>query len=151
MNYQIIDANRTHMHQIANFQVLMALETEQLELNKETVLKGVESVFDKPELGRYFVVIKDGKVVASLLITYEWSDWRNANVWWIQSVYVLPVFRRTGIFKLMYQHIQSIVEKDENVGGIRLYVDKTNKKAQKTYENVGLNGNHYQLYEWMKS
>jgi ribosomal protein S18 acetylase RimI-like enzyme len=150
MKFQIIDAKKEHINSIASFQVKMAWETENVKLKEETVLKGVTSVFEHTELGRYFVVQNQEKTIASLLITYEWSDWRNAKVWWIQSVYVLPEFRRKGIFKQLYAHIQSIVEKDENIGGVRLYVDKTNKNAQKTYEKVGMNGEHYQLFEWMK-
>lgn len=150
MNYQIIKGQEEHISTIADFQLKMAWETEDFKLDKKTVLQGVTAVFNQNELGQYFVVTNNNKVVASLLITYEWSDWRNVKVWWIQSVFVLPEYRRKGIFKLMYAHIQSIVEKDPNIGGLRLYVDKTNKKAQKTYENVGMNGEHYQLFEWMK-
>lgn len=148
--YQIIDAKKENTNIIADFQQKMAWETEEFKLDEETVLKGVSAVFENPELGRYFVVKSEDKIVASLLITYEWSDWRNAKVWWIQSVYVLPEHRRKGVFKMMYSHIRSIVQKDEKIGGVRLYVDKTNKNAQKTYENVGMNGEHYQLFEWMK-
>lgn len=150
MIYQITEAVKENIETIAGFQQKMAWETEEFKLNHEIVSKGVSAVFDKPELGKYFVVKYDNKVIASLLITYEWSDWRNTKVWWIQSVYVLPEHRRKGVFKLMYSHIKSIVQQDKNIGGVRLYVDKTNKNAQKTYENVGMNGEHYQLFEWMK-
>lgn len=150
MTYRVKEAAYDHSKQIAEFQIQMALETEQIHLGRETVLKGVASVFEKPELGRYFVAEINNEIVASLLITYEWSDWRNARIWWIQSVYVVPEHRRKGIFRLMYSHIRSIVENNKDIGGIRLYVDKTNINAQKTYDHVGMNGEHYQLYEWMK-
>jgi len=88
-------------------------------------------------------------VIASLLITYEWSDWRNTNVWWFQSVYVLPGYRRTGIFRSMYQHIKNEAEK-ENIAGLRLYVETNNTIAQNTYENLGMKSLHYKMYEWMK-
>ena len=135
---------------IADFQIEMAWETEKYKLNPETITKGVEAVFMKPELGQYYVAKIDGEIVASLLTTYEWSDWRNASVLWIQSVFVVKEYRRQGIFQLFYKHIKAIVKQDDNIGGIRLYVDKTNIPAQKTYSKVGMNGEHYQLFEWMK-
>jgi ribosomal protein S18 acetylase RimI-like enzyme len=150
MNYQFIEATKQHIETIAEFQIAMALETENFELNKETITKGVTAVFNRSELGKYFIIESNGEPIASLLITFEWSDWRNAMVWWIQSVYVIQEHRRKGVFQLMYDHIKTLVEQDDNIGGIRLYVDKTNIKAQKTYDKVGMNGDHYQLYEWMK-
>src|SRR5674476_699291 len=87
---------------IIDFQKKMAWETEQFALVSETVTKGVNAVFEITDRGQYWVAEENGSVVASLLITYEWSDWRNSNVWWFQSVYVLPEFRRKGIFRAMY-------------------------------------------------
>ena len=135
---------------IAAFQVAMAAETEQLKLASPTVEKGVREVFDRPALGKYFVAEREGAVVASLLITYEWSDWRNAMVWWIQSVYVVPEMRQKGVFKKMYHHIREQVLSDDRVTGIRLYVDKSNERARKVYQRIEMDGDHYALYEWMK-
>jgi len=135
---------------IADFQIEMAWETEKYKLHPDTIYKGIKAVFNNPELGQYYVAKIDDKIVASLLTTYEWSDWRNATILWIQSVFVVKEYRRQGIFQRFYEHIKSIAEKDENIGGIRLYVDKTNIPAQKTYSKVGMNGEHYQLFEWMK-
>ena len=135
---------------IADFQLRMALETESLELVKEVVEKGVEAVFKNPSLGKYYVAHHGEKVVASLLTTYEWSDWRNSTVWWIQSVYVMPTYRRKGLFSRFYQYLTDAAMNNSEVGGIRLYVDKTNLIAQKTYTKVGMNGEHYQLFEWLK-
>jgi len=84
------------------------------------------------------------------MITYEWSDWRNGMVWWIQSVYILSEHRSSGVFRKMYEYIQHIVSEKENVMGIRLYVDKTNIIAQKAYNKLKMDGEHYKLYEWMK-
>ena len=137
-------------HTIAGFQLKMAIETENLKLDSETVQKGVKAVFEKPELGQYFVAENDGKIIASMLTTFEWSDWRNAQVWWLQSVYVLPEFRQQGIFTKMYEFVKILADMNENVGGIRLYVDKTNVRAQQVYKAVGMNGEHYQVFEWMK-
>jgi ribosomal protein S18 acetylase RimI-like enzyme len=135
---------------IADFQKMMAKETENLELNDNIVKKGVKAVFENPEKGKYYVAEENGVVVASLLTTYEWSDWRNGTVLWIQSVYVMPDFRKSGVFKKMYSHIQEIVNSGNEFSGIRLYVDKTNVNAQKVYEKVGMNGEHYILFEEMK-
>src|SRR5437867_31922 len=90
---------------IIEFQQAMAGETESIELDAPTVTRGVHAVFDDPSRGRYFVAEAEGNVIASLLITYEWSDWRNGNVWWIQSVYVRPAFRRRGIYARLYEHV----------------------------------------------
>lgn len=150
MNTSIHIATEQDAQIIASFQVKMAWETEAYKLDLETVSKGVEAVFQNKELGRYFVVKLNNEIIASLLTTYEWSDWRNCKVWWIQSVYVKPDYRRKGVFADLYSHIKRLAEHDENVGGIRLYVDKTNVNAQKSYNQVGMNGEHYQLFEWMK-
>jgi GNAT superfamily N-acetyltransferase len=95
------------------------------------------------------VAESEGKVVASLLITYEWSDWRNCNVWWFQSVYVVPEFRRHGIFRKMYGYIRELAEKND-IAGLRLYVETKNSGAQKTYEALGMSSEHYSFYEWMR-
>lgn len=135
--------------EITSFQQKMAWETEKLALDPSTVADGVKAVFDNADRGLYWVTEEQGKVVASLLITYEWSDWRNANVWWIQSVYVLPEHRRSGIFRKMYEHIKEEARK-EGIPGLRLYVETNNTRAQKTYEALGMKCEHYRLYEWMK-
>lgn len=135
---------------ISDFQLRMAKETENLELDQETVRNGVMSVFQDPHKGKYIVAEINHKVVASLMLTYEWSDWRNSLVLWIQSVYVLPESRGTGLFKAMYDYVKSIAMEDENCSGIRLYVDKTNKNAMKVYKAIGMNGDHYKVFEWMK-
>lgn len=135
---------------IVECQLKMALETEQLQLDKATVTKGVEAVFTDSAKGFYIVAKKDNSLVACLMITPEWSDWRNALVWWIQSVYVKPDVRKTGIFGTMYEYIKDQVMVNSKVSGIRLYVDKTNSRAQEVYRRVGMNGDHYSTFEWMK-
>jgi GNAT superfamily N-acetyltransferase len=134
---------------IIDFQQKMAWETEKMVLPTDTVTKGVNAVFANHILGQYWVADNEGEVVASLLITYEWSDWRNANVWWFQSVYVLPSHRRTGIFRFMYHHIRNEAER-VGVAGLRLYVETNNSRAQKTYQALGMKREHYEMYEWMK-
>ncbi len=133
---------------IRDFQLAMAMETENLELDTERVTRGVEAVFSGEGRGRYFVSEAGGRVIASLLITYEWSDWRNADIWWFQSVYVIPEFRRMGVFRTMYDHIKDAALK-EGVAGLRLYVETGNISAQKTYKAMGMDGSHYKMYEWL--
>jgi len=134
---------------IIDFQQKMAWETEELQLATETVTRGVNAVFENTSRGQYWIAEEDGAVLASLLITYEWSDWRNTNVWWFQSVYVLPDHRRKGIFRLMYKHIKDEAD-NAGVAGLRLYVESNNTRAQKTYEALGMQCEHYTMYEWLK-
>jgi ribosomal protein S18 acetylase RimI-like enzyme len=135
---------------IAAFQLAMAMETENLELNQDTVLKGVKAVIDDPSKGFYIVSEENNKVVASLMITLEWSDWRAQTIWWIQSLYVISEWRQKGIYKSMYLYLREMVLNNSSIGGIRLYVDKTNTTAQKVYEALGMDGEHYHFYEDMK-
>ncbi|MCF8303200.1 MAG: GNAT family N-acetyltransferase [Bacteroidales bacterium] len=146
---KIMEALPDEWKVITDFQQKMALETENISLDAETVKKGVQQVFTDHSKGRYYLAKHDGEVVASMLTTFEWSDWRNGTVLWLQSVYVLPDYRKKGIFRMMYHHIKQKVENTESLVGIRLYVDKTNKVAQKVYESLGMSGDHYQLFEWM--
>ncbi|MCU0473827.1 MAG: GNAT family N-acetyltransferase [Bacteroidales bacterium] len=134
---------------IIDFQQKMAWETEKMHLPPETVTKGVHGVFEDSSRGEYFVAESEGRAVASLLITYEWSDWRNCNVWWFQSVYVVPEYRRQGIFRKMYTHIRNLAE-EQGIAGLRLYVETKNERAQKTYEALGMGSGHYSFYEWMR-
>lgn len=135
---------------IAESQVKMALETENLKLDPATVDKGVSAIFDDPSKGKYWLAEVDGSVVGCLLTVPEWSDWRNGTVLWIHSVYVHPDFRKQGIYKKLYQHLKQMVEESPELRGLRLYVDKGNVKAQKVYEALGMSGEHYHLYEWLK-
>lgn len=142
-------AKITDAQSIVDFQLKMAWETEEVKLIRETVTKGVHAVFGDRSRGEYFVAENDGQIIASLLITYEWSDWRNCNVWWFQSVYVVPEFRRQGVFRKMYNHIKQQAE-EQDIAGLRLYVETKNSRAQKTYEALGMSSEHYSFYEWMR-
>ena len=135
---------------IIEFQVAMARETEDFELDRAVTTRGVHAVFADPSHGRYFVAESGGRVVASLMITYEWSDWRNGMVWWIQSVYVIPEHRKKGVYAGLYQHVKAMVEAEPSIRGIRLYVDERNRSAQEVYTRLGMNGEHYKVFEWMK-
>jgi ribosomal protein S18 acetylase RimI-like enzyme len=133
---------------IIAFQQAMAMETEGLELRSEVITKGVMAVFRDENKGVYYVAEENGTVVASLMITFEWSDWRNSNIWWFQSVYVIPEYRRKGVFRMMYDHVRQ-EGMAQGIAGLRLYVEAENTRAQKTYEAMGMNGGHYWTFEWM--
>lgn len=135
---------------IVEYQLAMAHETEGIELDKPTVEKGVEAVLNDPTKGNYYVAEVNGKVVSSLLTTFEWSDWRNGTILWIQSVYVQPAYRRKGVYRAMYAYIKNKVLSNDSLNGIRLYADKLNHPAHKTYEKMGMNQDHYITFEWMK-
>ncbi len=135
---------------IIGFQLEMAKETENLTLDIPVLENGVKNVFNNPQYGSYYVATDNKEIIASLMITFEWSDWRNAQIWWIQSVYIMPEYRSRGVFRKMYNYIQKLADEDKNVKGIRLYVDKKNAHAQKVYKKIGMNGEHYKLFEWIK-
>jgi GNAT superfamily N-acetyltransferase len=138
------------LESIVAFQVSMARETEGVDLDEVTCRRGVAEVFGDPALGIYYVAEQEGRVVGSLLITFEWSDWRAGMVWWIQSVYVEPSLRGRGVYRGLYEHVREIAGNDPAVRGIRLYVDRRNSVAQNVYARLGMDGDHYIVYEWMK-
>lgn len=135
---------------IAGFQKAMARETEHIDLDPDTLQRGVLSVFHDTSLGRYYVAEVYGKVVGCLMITREWSDWRNRFFWWIQSVFVLPEYRRMGVYRALYQHIRQLAENDESLAGIRLYMVKENVVASQVYTKMGMIGDRYRVFEWLK-
>lgn len=149
-NITLRDATAEDLIFIVDCQLKMAMETEQLQLHAQTVTQGVKSVLEDALKGFYLIGVKDSTPCSCLMITPEWSDWRNNLVWWIQSVYVLPEFRKQGIFNKMYEHVKSIVMQRDDVAGLRLYVDHTNLPAQQVYKRVGMTDEHYRLFEWMK-
>ena len=149
-NFTIREADIADIEIITNFQLAMALESENLELDNNILSKGVKAVFEDSFKGKYYVAESDGQVVASLMTTYEWSDWRNGMVIWIQSVYVRPEFRKSGVFRRMYNHLKTLVETSNYYRGLRLYVDTSNKNAITVYQNIGMNGDHYRVFEYMK-
>lgn len=150
MKAEIREANIKDCQEIVNFQQEMALETENLQLNIDVLKEGVLSVFKDPAKAKYYIAETEGVIVGMLMITLEWSDWRNGWVWWIQSVYTKPGYRKMGVYKLLYEYVRQQVRDSENIKGIRLYVDKRNIRAQRVYESLGMTGDHYTTYEWMK-
>jgi RimJ/RimL family protein N-acetyltransferase len=135
---------------IADFQLRMARETEDLGLDPGTLRRGVAAVFADPSRGRYWIAERSGRTVACLLTTYEWSDWRDGVILWIQSVYVVPEERGRGVYRALYERLRRQVEESPELKGIRLYVEKRNAAAQRVYERLGMTREHYEMFEWLK-
>jgi ribosomal protein S18 acetylase RimI-like enzyme len=125
----------------------LALETEELSLDLDRLLSGVHALFDDPARGFYLIAEVDGTRVGQMMITTEWSDWRNGVFWWIQSVYTVPEFRRRGVFRSLYAHVQAEALQHDGVCGLRLYVDAHNEQAKATYRRCGMHETGYRLFE----
>ncbi len=132
---------------IVRFNNAMAMETESRTLAEATVNAGVEAVFSSSDKGFYVVAERGGDVVGALMVTYEWSDWRNGFFWWIQSVYVAPEFRRLGVYRRLYEFIIDRAQSAGDVYGFRLYVERDNAIAQKVYANLGMSETDYLMFE----
>jgi GNAT superfamily N-acetyltransferase len=132
---------------LAQFNIALARESEQLDLEPARVKAGVAALLRDPAKGLYFVAEDAGAVVGQLLITHEWSDWRNGDFWWLQSVYVRPDFRRRGVFQALFDHVLQKAARQGDVCGLRLYVDRRNAPARKAYERLGLKETHYHVLE----
>ena len=147
---EIRKAKSSDSERIVELQLKMAQETEGLELNKDVVTKGVGAVFQHPAHGTYWVAEEKGEVLGVLLAIPEWSDWRNGTVLWIHSLYIVPEARGQGVFKKLYLNLKTQVQQSPELAGLRLYVDRQNTSAQKIYDKLGMNKEHYELYEWLK-
>jgi len=133
--------------QIIAFNIAMARETENKQLPLSVISAGVNNLFEHPEYGFYIVAELEGEIAGSLMITTEWSDWRNGLFWWIQSVYVDPRYRRRGIYRQLYDYVKQLAEDCGNICGFRLYVERDNVNAQKTYKALGMNETYYKMFE----
>ena len=132
---------------IVRFQIDMAQESEGTALDPLTVSHGVRTALQNPSHGEYLVSRNEnGVIVGSLMMTKEWSDWNNSDYWWIQSVYVRPEFRRQGVFKALYAEARRLA-KEAGSTSLRLYVDRNNLRAQRTYANLGMAPSHYLMFE----
>ena len=129
----------------------MALETENKVLDEEIITAGVSSIINDSSKGIYWVMEMDKIIIGQLMVTYEWSDWRNGMMWWIQSVYVPKEHRRQGVYTKMYNNLLELAQLDSECCGIRLYVEKENKKAQKTYKKLGMKNAGYEIMEFNKN
>lgn len=151
MNISIRKATFSDIPVLLDFQLKLALETENLKLDPGTLEKGMRSLFNDPSKGLYYVAEADDEIAGCHMLTYEWSDWRNGMVYWLQSVYVKSEFRKHGIFKKMFNRLMEEIRDNPGIIGLRLYVDKSNERAQKVYAAMGMNGDHYSVFEWIKS
>ena len=125
----------------------MAQETEGLSLDADVVRPGVAAVLADDALGFYLVAEVDGQAAGQLMVTYEWSDWRNGLFWWIQSVYVRLEFRRRGVYSALHRHVAQAAREAGGVCGIRLYVEQDNTIAQQVYKSLEMHRTRYQMYE----
>jgi GNAT superfamily N-acetyltransferase len=136
---------------IVQFNSAMALETEHRQLDQATLRKGALALLASPEYGFYVIAersdVNGAAPVGQLMITFEWSDWRNGLFWWVQSVYIVPERRREGVFRALYDHVVAKAKADPRVCGIRLYVERENRRAQTVYQRVGLSPSAYTVYE----
>lgn len=140
-------AKREEVPILVDFNWKMAWETEQLELDRARLTAGVRGIFERPERGFYLLAQIGDEVVGMLMVTTEWSDWRNGNFWWIQSVYVAEAFRKRGVFSALYREVRQRASETPDVCGCRLYVEQENTRAQQAYRQKGFKETHYHLYE----
>lgn len=149
IDFLVAKADLADAEWIARAQAKMAMETENLQLNQEEAVKGVNFIFDHPDRGFYIMAKNQQQVpVGCLMILKEWSDWRGSDFWWIHSVYVVPEYRKLGIFKKIFDYVECLA-RNSGVRGLRLYVDKRNVKAQMVYDKLGMSKDHYELFEKM--
>ena len=146
MSITIRIATRDDIAHIAQWNSAMAWETERKTLEPAVIERGVTAVFDEPRRGFYLVAERAGEPAGCLLITYEWSDWRAGDFWWIQSVYVVESARREGVFRQLYEDAKQRAMQSGAVG-LRLYVETENERAQRTYAGLGMERCHYFMYE----
>ena len=132
---------------IGEFNRNLAWETESLRLSRRVVDRGVRALLKDTTKGTYFVAEQEGVVIGQLMITYEWSDWRDGNIWWIQSVYVASEFRQQGVFRKLFKHVEKLGRSRRDVCGLRLYVEKNNRRAHRAYDSLGMKHTHYEIYE----
>ena len=132
---------------LVDFNQKMALETEGKRLDEAVLTLGVSAVFSDPNKGFYVVAEDSGSIVGGLLVTFEWSDWRNKWFWWIQSVYIVPEARGKSIYSRLYEFVKAEAAAQDDVCGFRLYVERENDHAQKVYEKLGMKNSVYFMYE----
>ena len=147
MDVRIRRAAAGDAEMIARYNAAMALETEHIELDGKRLLAGVRAVLADAGKGFYLVAESADAVAGQMMVTYEWSDWRNGVFWWIQSVYVAPAWRRRGVFRSLYRHALEQARAAGNVCGLRLYVEAGNEAARRTYQELGMKKTVYEMFE----
>lgn len=149
MKFDIRGALPADGQTVANYNSRMAEETEGKSLDSALIDAGVAALLADASKGRYWLAEAEGQIIGQIMVTYEWSDWRNGNIWWIQSVYIHPDWRRNGVFSGLYRHVESLATTSPQVVGLRLYVEDNNKRAQQTYEALGMIKPNYLVMESM--
>jgi GNAT superfamily N-acetyltransferase len=147
MELKIREAVLSDAPVVAAFNLLLAEESEGLRLEEAIVHAGVTAMLKDPAKGRYYVAEAEGTVVGQVMITYEWSDWRNGNMWWIQSVYVKPEFRRAGVFRSLFNYLRNLAQTRKDVCSLRLYVHSENTRAHESYKRLGMTLTQYEVFE----
>ena len=147
VSIQIRRARLADASAIARFNAAMGKETEGIILDQKRLLTGVQAILRDPTKGFYLVVEVHGKIVGQMMITREWSDWRNGFFWWIQSVYVLPSHRKRGVYRALHEYVIALGRKRKDICGLRLYVDRHNRRAKKVYEKLGMRESRYEMFE----
>ena len=147
MKLYIRDARPDDAETVVRFNQYMALETERRRLDEELISAGVSRVLSDATKGRYFIAELEGEIAGQLMITYEWSDWRNGDFWWIQSVFVREDMRRRGVFSALFRHVQELVETNPDVCGLRLYAERENEAAKAVYVKLGMRETVYDMFE----
>lgn len=147
MTVSIRPARADDAEVIADFNARLAADTEDLVLDRARLLAGVRAVLADPGKGFYAMVERAGGIVGQLLVTREWSDWRNGDFWWIQSVFVVPEARGAGVFRALYEHVDRLARERGDVCGLRLYVERHNERAQRTYARLGMQRTVYDMFE----
>jgi GNAT superfamily N-acetyltransferase len=140
-------ANLSDAPVITDFNLRLALETEDLRLDPACVARGVAALLKDPAKGLYYLAVVDSVVAGQLMITYEWSDWRNGNLWWIQSVYVKEEFRQRGVFRALFEHLRQLAQQQQDVRALRLYMHADNVRARRSYERLGMSRTKYEVFE----
>jgi GNAT superfamily N-acetyltransferase len=135
------------LDRLVEFNLAMAQETEGRDLDLATLREGMRALLGDPGRGRVLVVEDAGRIVATLMLTTEWSDWRNGWFWWIQNVYVAPEERRRGHYRRLHEHVRDLAAARTDVYGLRLYVENENVRARETYQKLGMDETPYRLYE----
>jgi GNAT superfamily N-acetyltransferase len=147
VNITVRDATSADIDAIVGYNQRLAGETEGKSLDPAVIGAGVRRGFSSPGMCRYFVAEAGGRVIGTTMLTYELTDWRDGVIWWLQSVFIEPEFRRHGVFRAIYRHIETLARQHPDVRGLRLYVHRDNARAMKTYEALGMEKAEYELYE----
>lgn len=146
LDIKVREARKSDLAILVKNNQSLAEETESLQLEEGVLSQGIQQALKRDEC-HYFVAVLAGKVVGQTMITYEWSDWRNGLIWWIQSVYVLPEYRKQGVFRALFGHIEELAKTHAQVKALRLYVMHNNDTGQRTYESLGMNDSGYIVFE----